>query len=150
MQIAVFIMLGVGGFILILGVIFFFVGKRNHPYESQTMGYIVDMCMNAYNYNSGGGGNTKMGIYIGGTGAGNRCPIFEYTVHGITYRRADNISWNISYINKKMGQKIPVFYNPQNPAQATLSKISPLKIIGIVFTSVGLFCVVLGGIFLAV
>lgn len=105
MTIAGLIILGIGAIFLVLGIIFVAVGKTTWKCTGTTTGQIVDMCYNAYDYNHGGTGNKAVGISTGGGDAMSRCPIFEYQVNGVTYRKASNVSYNKGQIAKKMNRK---------------------------------------------
>lgn len=148
MFIAGCIVAGLGGAFFLIGIIFFWVGKKIWKCTEQVTGQIVDMCRNAFSYNNGGTGNSTFGVHVGGTSRGSRCPIFSYTVNGITYRRASNVAWNIGYIKRKMQQPQTIYYNPQQPEQASLVRQSVFSIIGKVFIPVGIAMIVAGCVFI--
>lgn len=150
MIVAGFIILGIGALFLILGIIFMAVGKATWKCTGTTTGQIVDMCYNAYDYNHGGTGNKAVGISTGDGGVLSRCPIFEYQVKGITYRRANNVSYNKGQIEKKMNRQVSVSYNPENPEEATLGKHSLLSVVGLVFALIGGVFEIVAGIFMMI
>lgn len=150
MTIAGLIILGIGAIFLVLGIIFVAVGKTTWKCTGTTTGQIVDMCYNAYDYNHGGTGNKAVGISTGGGDAMSRCPIFEYQVNGVTYRKASNVSYNKGQIAKKMNRQVSVSYNPENPQEASLSKRSSLSVVGLVFALVGTLFISVGCAFLVI
>ena len=93
-MVGVYVFEGVGMLFFVLGVIFVMVGKAKFKCTAETEGRIIDMCINAYDYNNSGSGHTAIGIYMGSSEPGMYCPIFTYRVNGMEYRRASNISWN--------------------------------------------------------
>lgn len=131
------IVAGIGTIFLFLGIIFWVIGKNTWKCTETVTGKIVDMCYNAYDYNCGGTGRVNIGVKVGGSSAGSRCPIFSYVVNGIEYKRASNVAWNIGHIKRKMKQPQTIYYNPLNPRQASLIKQSILSIIGKVFIPIG-------------
>ena len=138
MILAGYILICISAIFLILGVIFFIIGKSTWKCTEMVTGEIVGMCKNAYNYNQGGTGNTNTGIKVGASNSPTtKCPIFEYNINGVKYNRASNIAWNKSYIRKKMNKPQNIYYNPLNPKQASLLKQSMLSIIGKVFIPIG-------------
>lgn len=146
MLIAGIIVLGAGGVLCLLGLIFKLSGKNHCTKETQ--GIVVGMCMNAYSFNNGGSGNIGMLVSSGSASTGTRCPVFEYHVNGITYRRASSVAYNCSLVSKMLNQSRTVYYNPKQPEQASLSKHSVLGILGNVFLPIGIALVLLGIIFL--
>ncbi len=140
-----YIVVGISTVFLFLGIMFFFVGKSVWKCTEMVTGEIVGMCMNAYDYNHGGKGNISIGIEMGGGNRGTtRCPIFVYRVNGVKYDRASNVAWNRGYIKRKMKKPQTIYYNPQNPKQASLLKQSAWSIVGKVFILVGFAALALG------
>lgn len=144
MLIGVYVFEGVGAFFLILGVIFVMIGRMKFKCTAETEGRIIDMCLNAYDYNNGNSGNTAIGIFVGSSSPGMYCPIFTYRVNGVEYTRASNVSWNQGQIKRKMNKPRTVYYNPENPEQASLTKQSVFAVIGKIFIPLGAVCVVAG------
>ena len=144
MLIAGIIVLGIGALVCTLGIIFSLIGKS--PYSMQTQGTVVGMCMNAYSFNNGGFGNISALISSGSSGTGTRCPVFEYMVNGIVYRRANPFAYNVSYVHKMLGQQRMIYYDPKRPERASLSKNSVFHILGIVFISIGAVMVLIGSV----
>lgn len=142
MFIAGCILAGIGAVFLVLGIIFFAVGKSTWHCTEAVTGQIVDMCKNAYEYNYGGTGNIK--IRTGSGSTNTRCPVFIYIVNGIEYRRASNVAWDIGSIQRKMQQPQTVYYNPANPMEASLVKQSVFTILGKVFIPVGAALILIG------
>lgn len=144
MIIGAYVFGGVGGFFLILGVIFVMIGKMKFKCTAETEGRIIDMCLNAYDYNNGNSGNVAVGIWVGSSSPGMYCPIFAYRVNGVEYTRASNVSWNRGQIKRKMNKPRTIYYNPENPEQASLTKQSAFAVIGKIFIPLGVVCVVAG------
>lgn len=146
MSLAGIILIGIGCIILLIGILLIVAGNITWNYNGKTTGRIVDMCLNAYDYNRGQNGNMAVGIVSGGGSNGTRRPVFEYCVNGVTYRRASNVGGNPINIHKKIENQVPVtvYYNITEPFQSTISKMSPLKIVGIVFAGCSAFLLVLG------
>lgn len=143
-MIGVYIFAGVGMLFLVLGIIFVMVGKVSFKCTAATEGSIIDMCYNAYDYNNGGSGNRAVGIYVGDSDPGMYCPIFTYRVNGMEYTRASNVSWNRGQIKRKMNKPRTIYYNPENPKQASLTKQSALAIMGKIFILVGAVSIAVG------
>lgn len=143
------ILIGVGFVFLILGIIFYILGRKNNR-SKQIEGKIVDMCYNSYMYNHSGNGNVKAAISSGSTSPSSSCPVFEYRVNGVTYRRAGKVAYNRGQLLRIMGQPRMVYYDPRNPEDASLSNTSPLKVLGIVFSLLGGAVLLIGLIFLVV
>lgn len=128
----------VGVVFLAVGIILCLKGNNKKKYTGKTTGRITDMCKNAQSFNSGGDGEgLHFGVYIS-TRSGKRskkssCPIFTYTVDGVQYTRADNMSNDVKRIERMMGRTVDVYYNPENPMDARLTVTSPLCIVGIIF-----------------
>lgn len=138
MLIGVYIFCGIGLLFFTLGIIFAIIGKKIFKCTAETEGRIIDMCHNAYNYNYGGSGRVAIGVHLGGAAdPGMSCPIFTYRVNGMEYTRASNISWNRGQIRRKMNKTRTIYYNPENPEQASLTKQSSLALIGKIFILVG-------------
>lgn len=152
MFIAGIILTGIGGLFLLLGIIFIPVGKSIYKCTARTQGKIIGMCRNAYSFNHGGTGGYDMYINTGGNdiASGTSCPIFTYWVNGAEYRRASNTSYSIGHIKNLItsGKILDVYYNPQNPTEASLQSRSPLLVIGTVFFFAGAGLFALGIIFL--
>lgn len=146
MTIAGLILMGIGFFLLVLGIVFLGLGGRNNR-TVQVEGKIVDMCYNSYMYNQGGSGNVKALISSGSQCATSSCPVFEYKVNGVTYKRAGKIAYNRRRLMRIMGQPCMVYYNPDAPEDASLSDKSPLSVIGIIFSLLGVVLLLLGIIF---
>lgn len=146
MSLAGIILIGIGCIMLLIGVLLIVSANIMWKYDGKTTGRIVDMCFNAYDYNRGQNGNLAVGIVSGGGSNGTRRPVFEYCVNGVTYRRASNVGGNPINIHNKIENQVPVtvYYNTAEPFKSTISKMSPLKIIGIVFTGCSVFLLVLG------
>lgn len=146
MTLAGIILLGIGAIILIIGAFFIIGSNLTWKYDGKTTGKIVDMCFNAYDYNRGESGRVAVGIVSGGGNGGTRRPVFEYCVDGVTYRRAGNVGANPINIHRKIENQVPVnvYYKTEDPFNSTISKTSPLKIVGIVFVSCSVFLIFLG------
>lgn len=143
----VYLLGGVGLLFLILGLAFSMIGKKTFNCTAVTEGRIIDMCYNAYDYNNGNSGRTAVGIYIGTSDPGMFCPVFTYRVNGIEYTRASYVSWNKGQINRKMNKPRTIYYNPENPQEASLSKRSILTLMGTIFILVGAVTIAAGVLF---
>lgn len=144
MLIAGGILLMMGLFFLLAGIILFLIRKFTWIYTAQTTGQVIDMCMNAFDYNMGNSGNVSLGIRTGSSSPGVRCPIYSYYVNGQEYRKASRVGHNRSYIRKMMEKPITVYYNPENPEQSCLGKIGALGFTGIVLSSFGAVMLIVG------
>lgn len=147
MMIVVYIVEGLALFFLILGIIFVIAGKLSFKCTAATEGRIIDMCFNAYDYNNGHSGSTAFGIRVGSLEPGMYCPVFTYCVNGMEYTRASNVSWNRDQIKRKINKPRTIYYNPENPKQASLTKRSFLDIMGKIFILVGAVSLAAGIIF---
>lgn len=143
------ILMGIGVVLLLIGIICILGGKFTWKYDGKTTGRITDMCFNAYDYNRGKSGKVAAGIVVGGGSPGTRCPVYEYCVNGITYRRASSIGWNIGRIMKKIENESPinVYYKSEDPFKSTITKSNALKIVGISISGSAAVVIVLGFIF---
>jgi len=70
--------------------------------------------------------------------------VYQYVVNGVTYTRADGVRYNKSVIEPLMGQMVPVYYNPSNPQQSTLSNGGGYKLTMTILCIVGGLCTVIG------
>ncbi len=150
MFIAGCIVAGMGSLFLLLGIILFCVGKKTWNRTEQVTGTIVDMCRNAYDYNHGGTGNYDAfsGIRTGSVHRATWCPIYTYTVNGVSYTRASNVSWDKRTVKRKMEVPQNVYYNPNDPKDSSLVKQSIVCLVGGIFLLVGFFLAVIGTVFL--
>lgn len=152
MFIAGCILFGIGLIMIIIGIACTLGGNLTWKYDGKTTGRIIDMCLNAFDYNNGNSGKVGIGIISGGGGNATRRPVYEYCVNGITYNRASSVGWNIGKIQKKIEQATPicVYYKLDNPAQSTITKSSVLKIVGISLSGCAALLLLLGIIFLLI
>jgi len=150
MSIVSLIVLIIGLVFLVAGAILLIIGKLTWKCTAKTTGMIVDMCYNAFDYNRGGSGKKAVLVSTGNSGPNTRCPVFEYSVGGITYRHASNVSWNIGHIKRNMNKPREVFYNPENPNIATLSGLNVLKLLGTILCGVAALTLIVGLILLIV
>lgn len=121
---------------LIIGIIFWLFGRKPKKYDSTTKGIIVDMGYCASNFHTSSESNIHILVRTRGTTV-MRYPIFEYEVAGRTYKRAAHFAWNIGLIQKKMKQSVTVYYNSNNPEEATIYLSNIFYILGKVFTPLG-------------
>lgn len=128
----------------ILGITFFVLEKKTWKSTVQTEGRVVDMCMNAIGYNNG------KSVRTGESGTGNRCPIYSYYVNGREYRRASNVAYNKGYVRSMMNKPVMVYYNPENPEQFCLGKMTAFAFVGIVFCGLGVLFMGMGMVFIVV
>ncbi len=147
MQVAGWILVGIGCICGILGGLFWGIGKGSGKKKAVTDGRIVDLCFDHVNYNMGGSGRVKAGIKGAGT-MRTAYPVFSYTVNGVEYRKAGTVAYNRGTVKKKIGKDCKVYYDPQNPNKASLGKNSVWAVLGKVFLPVGLGLLLLGLLFL--
>ncbi len=142
--------------------------------KEKVQGQIVDMVWNAAMYNRPldevanveqfkvagmelRPGTRNAGIEIGGDGEQdpNRPivgrgdinmyhKVYRYVVNGKEYTRADGVRYNEGAVKKWIGKTVPVYYNPENPQQSTLSNGSGYKLTMIILYIVGGLCVLVG------
>lgn len=149
MLIAGLIVDAVGCVFLFLGIFFWVTGKKNWKDPAVTNGRIVDMCLDNISYkkaflaNTGDSDGFKTGI--SGVGEeGTAFPVFSYTVNGVEYRTTGNVAYERRLVRKRIGQDCMVYYDPQDPRRASLSKTSALAVLGKIFVIVGLFLISFG------
>ena len=64
--------------------------------------------------------------------------IYSYCVDGTEYARADSVGYNKGQIQKKLGKKIPVYYDPEAPFKASLSSGRVYKYLIIGLSALGI------------
>lgn len=139
------LLLGIGVTFLIVGIVFLISGKKLHHYTACVTGTLTGICDNAVRYNQ-----RIKDISSAVTTSGTedfKYMTYSYEVDGVTYERAGMIGYNESYIRKRIGSPVTVWYDPKNPKQSELTKHGVIKIIGFIFTPLGVLLTVLGGIF---
>lgn len=140
------LLLGIGVIFLIVGIVFLVSGKKLYHYTDSVTGMLTGICDNAVRYNQG-----IREISSAATASDTedfKYMIYSYEVDGVTYERAGMIGYNESYIRKRIGNPVTVWYDPKNPKQSELTKHGVIKIIGFIFTPLGALFTVMGGIFL--
>lgn len=138
------LLLGIGVTFFIVGIVFLVSGKKLYHYTASVVGTITGICDNAVRYNQG-----IKDISSAATASGTedfKYMTYTYEVDGVTYERAGMIGYNESYIRKRIGNPVTVWYDPKNPKQSELTKHGVIKIIGFIFTPLGALLTVLGGI----
>ena len=142
------LLLGIGIIFLIVGIVFLISGKKLYHYTVSATGTITGICDNAVRYNQG-----IKEISSAATVSDTedfKHMTYTYEVDGVTYERAGMIGYNESYIRKRIGTPVTVWYDPKNPKQSELTKHGVIKIIGFIFTPLGALLTVLGGIFMMI
>lgn len=137
-----------GAPLLFIGIILFIIGKKTWKYTAQTTGQVIDMCLNAFSYNRGNSGGMGIGVRTGSMGSNTRCPIYSYFVNGQEYRRAGSVSYNVGHIYRLMRKPVTVYYNPDNPEQSTLGKMTGITFTAIIFSALGGVAMLVGIILL--
>lgn len=137
-----------GAPLLLIGVIFLVIRKLTWKCTAQTKGQVIDMCMNAFDYNMGNRGDVAFVIRTGSSSPGSRCPVYSYYVNGQEYRRAGSVAYNMGYIHKMMEKPVVVYYNPQKPEQSSLGKLNVFALMGIIFSAFGVVTIIVGIILL--
>ncbi len=108
-------------------------------------------------------GTRNVGLHFGRTiinvGDGNHDPcrpvvgrgpvnmyhkVYQYVVNGRVYTRADGVRYNRGAIEPLMGKMVPVYYNPSNPQQSTLSNGGGYKLAMTILCVVGGLCALIG------
>lgn len=70
--------------------------------------------------------------------------VYRYVVDGKEYLRADGLRYNKGAVQAWIRKKVPVYYNPENPQQSTLSNGKGYKITIIALFSAGGIFTLLG------
>lgn len=70
--------------------------------------------------------------------------VYRYEVDGKEYMRADAVAYDYYRLKSQLGSKVAVYYNPDNPQQATLSTGKGYKITMIILFSSGGFLLLVG------
>ena len=139
------LLLGIGVIFLIVGIVFLISGKKLYHYTASVMGTLTGICDNAVRYNQG---IKEISSATTASDAEDfKYMTYTYEVDSVTYERAGMIGYNESYIRKRIGNQVTVWYDPKNPKQSELTKHGVIKIIGYIFTPLGALFTVLGGIF---
>lgn len=146
MLIAGIIVLGIGTLFCFMGIVFWLVGHR--PCTGQTDGTVIGFCRSAQSFNNGG--FDKLSTMPGSQNIGTRTryPVIEYTVNGVLYRRANPVAYNCAMVQRLLGQPRAVYYDPERPERASLSKYSVFRILGTIFIVIGAVLALIGGILL--
>lgn len=166
------VFMSIGFVAVIVGFIFLLISKNLSSKTSHSvMGKITGMTWNAAEFNAQrgdkgveiGGMNVKVGsrparFEIGETGIGVNAvrtttstprnmfhKVFEYTVDGITYERAEGVRYNKGAVEKCIGKEVTVYYDAENPMRASLSSGKGYKITYLILLIVGIPSL-LGGI----
>lgn len=166
------VFLSIGFAAVLVGIIFLLISKNLASKTSHNViGKITDMTWNAAEFNEAqgdkgveiGGMNVKVGsrparFEIGETGIGVNTirtttstprnmfhKVFEYTVDGVTYKRAEGVRYNKGTVEKCIGKEVTVYYDAKNPMRASLSSGKGYKITYLILLIVGIPSL-LGGI----
>lgn len=134
------IVTGIGVVFLVLGLIFKTINQPRH-YGCSTTGVVVDLTINSFNYNRGM--NERVGFTNNYKTA--RYPVYEYSVRGVVYRRANKVAYYTRSITKwiESGREFPVFYENKSPSKSMLG-VGVMKTLGTVFICIGLGMISLG------
>ena len=113
------------------GLLFIGLGKSAEKKASCIQGTIVGRCADAKKYNSSNN-NTNAGVLLEKDKTDKGYPVFMYYVNDIAYKRAGVIRRNISELEQRINQyeKVEVYYSPDVPDQAWMSKENPPVILG--------------------
>lgn len=169
------VFLSIGFAAVLVGIIFLLISRNLASKTSHSVtGKITGMTWNAAEFNEAqgdkgvemGGMNVKVGsrparFEIGETGIGvytvpsgthtTSTPrnmfhkVFEYTVDGVTYERAEGVRYNKGAVEKCIGKEVIVYYDAENPMRASLSSGKGYKITYLILLIVGIPSL-LGGI----
>ena len=146
-----------GSVLLLIGLVFIIPYKVVSRLKGRTEGVIEDMTSNGkgYNYNTHvvETSNEEPSAYaksvvghkklaVGDPQANMYHAVYAYEVNGVKYRRADGVSYNKGNVQKKIGKRVPVYYDPANPEKASLSSGKVYQYLSIGLSSLGV--VVLG------
>lgn len=153
---------------VLVGIIFLFISRNLASKSSYSVkGTITDMVWNAAEFNAEqgdngveiGGVNVKVGsrprrfeinetgIEMALTPSGTITTstpnnmfhkVFEYTVDGVTYKRAEGIRYNKGAVEKCIGKEVVVYYDPDNPMRASLSSGKGYKITYLILLIAGI------------
>lgn len=101
--------------------------------------------LHPYNRVNIGNGNQDPYKPVVGRGAVNMYhKVYQYVVNGVVYTRADGVRYNKGVVEPLIGQMVPVYYNPSNPQQSTLSNGGGYKLTMTILCAVGVLCLVVG------
>ena len=125
-----FLLFVIAGGSIQFGLLFIGLGKSAEKKASSIQGTIVGRCADSKKYNSGN--NTNADVLLEKDDGNKGYPVFTYCVDDTAYKRAGVISRNISELDKKIYQceKVKVYYSPEAPDQAWMSKENPPVILG--------------------
>ena len=155
MEIACIICGIVGAVILLIGFIFLYVFRSvKRKYTGVTTGTIVDFTWNASAFNVEHAGDktvVKEGkyltvhAYVGGRSSlALQRPytkmlhkVFTYAVNGTEYIRADAVRYSMDLLKKWKGKTVPVYYDEENPARASLSSGKGYKLVACILLPIG-------------
>ena len=151
---SVFLIIGL--VLLLVGIIFVICWRHLARYSGKTTGMIIDLARSGYLYNnrveeeaaiSEGEHTLRIQTHANtGTVANHSntyAPVFQYVVDGRTYSRASGVSYSKGLAQKKLGKTVPVYYNVNNPQNASLSNGKGYKLLGLGLSIGGiLFCII--------
>lgn len=160
-MVAGIVFIGMGLIAIIVGLVFIIPYKNVRRFAgSKVQGQIVDMVWNASEFNqpredvanieqfSVGGVEMRVGTRsrMGGDPptANMYHKVYRYVVDGKEYMRADGVRYNKGAVKSWIGKTVPVYYNPENPQQSTLSNGKGYKLTMIILYVVGGLCILLG------
>lgn len=159
---SIFLIMGL--VLLLVGIIFIICWRCLARYSGETTGVIIDITRYGYLYNNQAEKeaavsqedgrrphvqvNTNTGSFENNSNMYS--PVFQYVVDGRTYSRASGLSYNKGLAQKKLGKTVPVYYNVNDPARASLSNGKGYKMLGLGFSIGGiLFCIIGFAVFMA-
>lgn len=123
---------------LLIGIVFFIIGivmknnrkKKEFNCTSKTMGIVKDLVRNV-SYDSDNRSSTSMWHAV-----------FEYKIGDLTYVKES--PYGTSQSKYAIGQEVEIYYNPEDPHEYYVAGEKTLKILGNVFTFLGLGLILLG------
>lgn len=147
----------IGLVVLLIGLVFIIPYKVVSKLKGKTDGVIVDMTANVEDYNKTKGddfGNAEAGVKkrasylkigvgnkpmsIGSPEASMYHAVYTYYVNGKEYRKVDGLGYNKGNVKKKIGKKVCVYYNLENPRRSSLSSGKGYKYVSIGLSALGL------------
>lgn len=75
-------------------------------------------------------------------------PVFEYFVKEVKYTCTSDTWYGGCKYSERIGEKVKVYYNPNKPSQACITKWGVFRIVGTVFSVCVLFMLILDILFI--
>ena len=118
---------------------FKFAGMEMHP-GTRNVGIQTDRMI----VNVGSGEPDPNTVIIGRGPVNMYHKVYRYVVDGKEYMRADGVRYNKGAVEPWIGKIVPVYYNPENPQQSTLSNGKGYKLTMIILYIVGGLLILFG------